>query len=616
MSYHCIIAATIRHNVDLPSDVQLALSEFKHLSGCTDVRLLNRPKDLNETPFTKLPLRVRSRVEKTMRSGDPVGFIAVATPEAVHRVVTHASFLQDIAIEAQHLAIPSHAALFQRHGDKLVSAVPLRALCEYASYLFDTPASNAEAQLDALLGFVLRGDEGLNSALARAALASKKTTLALSHDLHIYKAKFFPRMVGALLNIYDGHGGAIIDPFSGSGTALLEAALVGQPSVGLDVDPLSALISACKVSPFTEQISLTRQQLGAVLADLDEDLPLLRRKSKKKSPSALPDELRGKILRRDTREGTNFLQEIEEDLCELTSIRDAHKGRTPGLIEVLLSDAVTKKIRYRFVGIGNGRYTIEVVTQRITERFRHKVASTLALCDVFDWLRVRCGVKFGESSAFQGNATTLKSLPAHIRVGACITSPPYLPASSGREHYASSRQLALELTGLISDWNESHFVGTTGEDDRAVFHPAALPPAAKELLEYLTSDREKADPQRDAMRFERKAVPTWRYLLDIEKFLATLRRRVTVGTPCLMVVASQHTFYSHRRLQEAKVAGSGADAIEYVAHCAPLYAELAERRGWKLSEEIRMELVKSATSMARPRSSDDYFESILVLRAS
>jgi hypothetical protein len=31
------------------------------------------------------------------------------------------------------------------------------------------------------------------------------------------------------------------------------------------------------------------------------------------------------------------------------------------LLSVLASDAVTKKIRYRFIGVGNGKYTIEIV---------------------------------------------------------------------------------------------------------------------------------------------------------------------------------------------------------------------------------------------------------------
>jgi hypothetical protein len=68
---------------------------------------------------------------------------------------------------------------------------------------------------------------------------AKKTTLSLSHDLHIYKAKFFPRMVRALLNIFGENGKPVFDPFCGSGTALLEASLLGTDSFGTDIDPIA-----------------------------------------------------------------------------------------------------------------------------------------------------------------------------------------------------------------------------------------------------------------------------------------------------------------------------------------------------------------------------------------
>lgn len=94
----------------------------------------------------------------------------------------------------------------------------------------------------------------------------------------------------------------------------------------------------------------------------------------------------------------------------------------------------------------------------------------------------------------------------------------------------------------------------------------------------------------------------------------SLRERIADDGVCLFVVASQHTFYSHRRQQEAKQSGGEATCIEYTATGRELYGQIAERAGWNLSEEIKVELAKSATSMARPRSSDDYYESVLVLK--
>jgi hypothetical protein len=86
--------------------------------------------------------------------------------------------------------------------------------------------------------------------------SAKKTTLSLSHDLHIYKAKFFPRMVRALLNIFSPPSDIVFDPFCGSGTALLEASLLWMDSIGMDIDPICQLISSTKTAPFLNSSSL------------------------------------------------------------------------------------------------------------------------------------------------------------------------------------------------------------------------------------------------------------------------------------------------------------------------------------------------------------------------
>ncbi len=45
-----------------------------------------------------------------------------------------------------------------------------------------------------------------------------------------------------------GHGShRVIDCFSGSGTTMLEAAILGMESIGTDIDPLSVLIAQNKI---------------------------------------------------------------------------------------------------------------------------------------------------------------------------------------------------------------------------------------------------------------------------------------------------------------------------------------------------------------------------------
>lgn len=72
-----------------------------------------------------------------------------------------------------------------------------------------------------------------------------------THGFHKYPAKFIPQIPGWAIKRYlgDKKGKLILDPFSGSGTTLVEAALSGNQSVGIDIDPLSVLIAKVKTTP-------------------------------------------------------------------------------------------------------------------------------------------------------------------------------------------------------------------------------------------------------------------------------------------------------------------------------------------------------------------------------
>lgn len=64
----------------------------------------------------------------------------------------------------------------------------------------------------------------------------------LTHWIYPYKGKFHPQMIRALLNIIGlKEGDTILDPFSGSGTAGLEAQLLGINFMGIDISPLCVI---------------------------------------------------------------------------------------------------------------------------------------------------------------------------------------------------------------------------------------------------------------------------------------------------------------------------------------------------------------------------------------
>jgi DNA modification methylase len=71
-----------------------------------------------------------------------------------------------------------------------------------------------------------------------------------THGFHKYPAKFIPHIpkwaIGKYLN--GNKDKNILDPFCGSGTTLVEGIVAGYNTIGVDIDPLSAMISKVKTT--------------------------------------------------------------------------------------------------------------------------------------------------------------------------------------------------------------------------------------------------------------------------------------------------------------------------------------------------------------------------------
>jgi len=71
-----------------------------------------------------------------------------------------------------------------------------------------------------------------------------------THSIHKYPAKFIPNIPRWAIRKYlnGSKNKIVLDPFCGSGTSLLEAAIAEHKSIGIDIDPLSRLISKVKLT--------------------------------------------------------------------------------------------------------------------------------------------------------------------------------------------------------------------------------------------------------------------------------------------------------------------------------------------------------------------------------
>ncbi|GAB1232196.1 DNA methyltransferase [Ferrigenium sp. UT4] len=131
------------------------------------------------------------------------------------------------------------------NGSTLVSKADLQ-------HYYNTILGRRETSWKSKLG------EDLNWHLSFDNLREVDTTKHV-HRLHPYKGKFIPQLVEYFL---DGHlddfkkeacfkpGDIVLDPFSGSGTTMVQANELGMHAIGIDISAFNALLANIKVSHF------------------------------------------------------------------------------------------------------------------------------------------------------------------------------------------------------------------------------------------------------------------------------------------------------------------------------------------------------------------------------
>ena len=247
------------------------------------------------------------------------------------------------------------------------------------------------------------------------------------HALHPYLGKFIPQLVEVLLERYVPRGGAVLDPFAGSGTTLVQALESGRDAAGADIAAFNVLLMRVKTADYN--LFRLAHEIRDVLARLPD------------GQRALESENQSQYLRRwyaprALRELLGFRELIADaehsDLLSVVLARAARSARRTPHFDL----DFPRKPQTGPYWCHKHRRECRPVEE--AERFLRRYSlDTLARVKAFARARVR-GRK---AEVLHGDARTLEF---DRRFDGVVTSPPY----PGLINYHEQHRYAYELLGL------------------------------------------------------------------------------------------------------------------------------------------------------------------------
>jgi hypothetical protein len=576
-----------RSNIVIPTDIVLAERECRPFFD--KVIAVDSHQVSQYLPLSQ------ERVTSNARANAPIGFVGIDCRDTLLELAPSLSFIQEIWFEKDNklaLSLPNSAAwlrVINTLQGTFIFALPLMAASEFLTALDTEEVS--EKDLVKVTDYLTSGIVEEKSDIGKAML-KKITSTPHVHGLHRYKAKFFPRMIRSFITsnrskLPSLESGKIVlvDPFVGSGTALVESTLLGIESIGIDIDLLSCVISRAKLELMQIDLEKLKSAIEKTILRFNS-LQEISVEPKYSFPLWISD----KFARlRDIREQEKYEKEITR---WRKAISEVNQDEVRQILQVCLSDAITRKFNIRMLGTGVGRFALEIRDAELSTIMTQNLHSLVHIASVVLTLKQVYSLKLPQSKVFHDTATHMPLADKSASI--VLTSPPYLPASSGRENYLIGKSISITALELMTPdqirETEVRSVGSMKTNSSVDLE--GLPEEVNQLHHWLNTNELR----------KIKAKPCVAYYNELKSALFETYRILASGGLAIFVIGKESVFYNYKSRK-----------ILYRVACDKIFQELARNCGFIIDERVDVELDKR-NSNARPRSLDAFFETVFVLK--
>jgi len=354
----------------------------------------------------------------------------------------------------------------------------------------------------------------------------EETSLYLNHYMHPYKGKSHPKMVRALINyILPDSSGVILDNFAGSGTTLVESSFLGLNSLGVEINPLSVLMSKVKCQSYKIPIDNLR-------STIDHFMLLLKEKSK------LLDSNQSHLEVLTTSSG-NLESKLKLPYKELTRLGIGKKSVQKIILARDLLQSVDNKNIKDFLLLSLSGAISDIVrrtSNEFTFVLQDRINDLFNRLYLFNELNKNLKLVLGNSDTICADTKDMSFIKSNS-IDGIINSPPYLTALD----YIDNDYPQLILLNLVFSWDklDENMIGNPNysiiSDELHVMIKSKIKnyEMIYNLVQEISEPFEKINRNYAVIRITK-------FILDMTLSISEMYRVLKKGSKCAIIIGNNH----------------------------------------------------------------------------